>query len=62
MRVDNLIDKEEKQLSLFDNKASEKQDSLDNTIDKLKEKYGYNLITRAGKLNVDDIVNIRKKD
>lgn len=62
MRVDNLIDKEERQISLFDNKENEKQDALDGAIDKLKERYGHNLITRAGKLNVDDIVNIRKKD
>lgn len=62
VRVDNLIDKEEKQLSLFDNRENEKQDALDSVVDKLKEKYGYNLITRAGKLNVNDIVNIREKD
>ena len=62
MKVDNLTDKQEMQLSLFDNKTNNKQDDLDNTIDKLKEKYGYNFVTRAGKLNVEDIVNIRKKD
>jgi len=62
MRVDNLVEKDKKQLSLFDNKDNEKQDDLDRAIDKLKDKYGYNLITRAGKLNVDEIVNIRKKD
>ena len=62
MRVDNLTDKNEMQLSIFSNQNNEKQDNLDNTIDKLKEKYGYDLITRAGKMNVEDIVNIRKKD
>jgi len=61
VRVDNLIEKDQKQLSLFDGKENEKQDTLDSTIDKLKEKYGYNLITRAGRLNAKDIVNIRKK-
>lgn len=60
VRVDSLIEKDMKQVSLFDTKESEKQDALDSTIDKLKDKYGYNFITRAGKLNVDDIVNIRK--
>lgn len=62
MRVDNLVEKDKKQLSLFDNKDNEKQDSLDFAIDKLKDKYGYNLITRAGKLNAEDIVKIREKD
>ncbi len=62
MRVDNLVEKDKKQLSLFDNKDNEKQDDLDRAIDKLKDKYGYNLITRAGKLNAEDIVKIRDKD
>lgn len=61
MRVDNLVEKDKIQLSIFDNKEIEKQDSLDNAIDKLKDKYGYNLITRAGKLNAEDIVKIRDK-
>lgn len=62
VRVDNLVDKREQQLSIFDNHENKKQDNLDSTIDKLKEKYGYGLITRAGQMNVDDIVNIRKRD
>lgn len=62
VRVDNLTEKNEKQLSLFDTNSSEKQDKLDNTIDKLKDKYGYDFITRAGNLNVDDIVKIRGKE
>ena len=61
VRVDSLIEKDMKQVSLFDTKESEKQDALDSTIDKLKDKYGYDFITRAGKMNVDDIVHIRKK-
>jgi len=61
-RVDNLVEKNELQLSLFDNMNNKKQDELDNVIDKLKDKYGYSMVTRAGKLNVDEIVNIRKKD
>lgn len=62
LRADSLVDTNELQLSFFDNEDSKKQDKLDDTIDKLKEKYGYNSITRAGKLNADEIVNIRKKD
>ena len=62
VRVDNLTEKKEQQLSLFDTKSSEKQDKLDNTIDKLKEKYGYDFITRAGNMNVGNIVKIREKE
>lgn len=52
VRIDNLIKKEEKQISLFQNKNSEKQEKLDKVIDSLKEKYGYQSITRAGKLEL----------
>ncbi|MCI8310576.1 MAG: DNA polymerase IV [Clostridia bacterium] len=62
MRVDNLTDKDKVQLSLFDNKDNKKQDNLDSAIDKLKEKYGDNLITRAGKLEVKDIIKIKKRE
>lgn len=31
-------------------------------IDKLKEKYGYNLITRAGKMEVENIIKFRKDE
>ena len=61
-RVDGLIKKNEMQLSLFDSKGDEKQEKIDNIIDNLNEKYGYNSITRAGKLNVNDIVNIKPKE
>ncbi len=56
LRVDNLIEKEERQLSFFENKENKKQEKLDQAIDKLKEKYGYNTITRAGKMQVQDIL------
>ena len=62
VKVDNLIEKKKRQLSLFDNEDDEKQNNLDDAIDKLKDKYGYKLITRAGNLNVDDIVKIKGKD
>ena len=58
VRVDNLVEKEEQQLSLFQNESNEKQEKLDKTIDELKDKYGYNLITRAGKMNVGNILKI----
>lgn len=52
IRVDSLISKEEKQISIFNEQASQKQEKIDGTIDKLKQKYGYDVITRAGSLKV----------
>lgn len=60
LRVDDLINKDEMQLSLFSKKEDEKQEKLDKTIDKLKEKYGYNSIKRAGKMNVEEITKVEK--
>ena len=40
-RVDNLIEKDEKKLSFFDNEQNEKQEKLDKVVDELKQKYGY---------------------
>ena len=34
---------------------------LDNTIDNLKNKYGYDLIRKAGELNIEEIVDIKRK-
>ena len=63
LRVDNLVLKDEMQLSLFGNsESSEKQKRLDNVIDSLNEKFGYNSITRAGKLKADEIVKLVRKD
>ena len=63
VRVDDLTDTEEMQISLFqDEVKNQKQEKLDKTIDQLKEKYGYNLITRAGKMGVEDFIKFRKED
>lgn len=59
VRVDNLVEKEEQQLSLFQDEQNKKQEKLDEAIDKLKEKYGYNAITRAGKMNVGNILKLK---
>lgn len=59
LRVDNLISRDEMQLSIFNNTNSEKQEKLDKTIDSLKEKFGYGTITRAGNLNAENIVNTK---
>lgn len=50
LRVDNLEEKDQIQLSIFDMKEEKKLDKLDETIDKLKEKYGYNFIKRGSNL------------
>lgn len=52
LRADKLVNKSEGQISLFNTDKEEKQAKLDKTLDKLKEKYGYLSITRAGDLNI----------
>ena len=57
VRVDNLECKDEVQLSFFTPEDMEKkQNKIDTVVDNLKEKYGYNLITRAGELEIRNIV------
>lgn len=61
VRVDNLINKEEIQISLFvdQNKDKEKQQKVDKVVDGLKDKYGYNIITRAGKMNINKLIRLK---
>ncbi|MGN1298222.1 MAG: DNA polymerase thumb domain-containing protein [Clostridia bacterium] len=59
VRVDNLVEKEELQLSLFYDEKNEKQEKLDKVVDELKNKYGYNKITRAGKMNTGDLLKLK---
>ena len=59
MRVDNLVEKEELQLSFFEHKENEKQEKIDKVVDELKQKYGYNSVTRAGKLHSEDKVKLK---
>ena len=60
VRVDNLTDKKDEQISLFNTNKNEKQEKLDKVIDQLKNKYGYNAVTRATKIDVDDLVQFKK--
>ena len=60
LKVEGLIDEEEKQISLFETTNDKKQEKLDDAIDKIKEKYGYNLITRAGKMEIDNMIKFKK--
>lgn len=55
LRVDNLTPKEEMQLSFF-SRDDEKQEKLEQTVDYLKNKFGYDVITRAGKLNSQELL------
>ena len=61
IRVDNLESKDEVQMSFFVDKTEQKQEKLDTVLDSLKTKYGYNSITRAGKLDALDAVKGKEK-
>lgn len=52
VRVDNLIEEQNMQLSLFENVQNKKQERIDGVLDKIKEKYGYNSVKRAGEINI----------
>ncbi len=62
VRTDDLCDKNQKQLSLFDDTNSKKQEKIDKSIDLLKNKYGYNAVTRGTVMNVEDIVKAKRKE
>ena len=57
IRVDNLEDKNQRQLSLFEDKNKEKLDKIDNIMDSLKEKYGYDFITYASRIKKEENKN-----
>lgn len=57
--MDKLVEKDEVQLSLFNGEEDKKQEKLDEVVDKLKIKYGYNSITRAGKLHSEEIIKLK---
>ncbi|MCI8833306.1 MAG: DNA polymerase IV [Clostridia bacterium] len=62
VKTDDLCDKNQKQLSLFDDTNSKKQEKIDKSIDLLKQKYGYNAVTRGTVMNVEDIVKSKRKE
>ena len=62
VRVDNLTDKKDEQISLFNTNKNEKQEKLDKVIDQLKNKYGYNSVIRATKMDVEDLVKFKKEE
>lgn len=61
LRTDKLVNQDEMQMSLFYTNTNKKQEQLEKTMDELKKKYGYEKITRAGEMEVKDMLNIRKE-
>lgn len=59
LRADKLTNKDETQISLFNTEQKNKQEKLDKTLDSLKEKYGYESITRAGKLGSEKNIKFK---
>lgn len=59
IQTSKLVEKDEIQMSLFDKQTDGKQEKIENVMDKLKNKYGYEMITRAGEMKVKSMLNIR---
>lgn len=60
--VSGLVEKEERQISLFENVENEKQKKIDSVLDNIKEKYGYEAITRAGKMQIDKSIKFKEEN
>ena len=58
LRVEDLTDKAQVQLSLFENTQNNNQ-KIDKVIDDLKKKYGYNAVTLAGKMKISEIIHFK---
>jgi len=59
LRVDKLTNKNEAQISLFETEKERKQEKLDEVLDNLKEKYGYEKITRAVKMGIEKNIKLK---
>ena len=59
--VSSLVEKEERQISLFEIIENEKQKKIDSVLDNIKEKYGYEAITRAGKMQIDKNIKFKEE-
>lgn len=53
VRVDNLSEVENSQMSIFNFETENRQKKIDSVIDEIKDKYGYNSITRASTIKKD---------
>ena len=60
--ISGLVEKEERQISLFENIENEKQKKIDSVLDNIKEKYGYEAITRAGKMQIDKNIKFKEEN
>ena len=56
VRVEGLTEKEDEQISFFEERKDEKQEKIDEIVDKLRDKYGYDMISRATKIEADKIM------
>lgn len=62
VRLNNLVDRCEHQVSLFENvEMHENSEELDKTVDKLKEKYGNSIVKKASLINVKDKKRLHDK-
>ncbi len=62
VRLNNLVDKCEHQVSLFEDvEVHENSEELDKTVDKLKDKYGSNIVKKASLINVKDKKRLHDK-
>ncbi len=57
VRVDGLVEKNEMQLSIFDMPENTKNKKIDETMDRLNEKFGNKIVTRATELNSNTDIN-----
>ena len=58
MKVDNLVNKKEEQISLFSNININDNGKIDKTIDEIKNKFGFNSITLAGTLKASQDIKM----
>ncbi len=61
IQTSKLVGKEEGQLSIFTEEENEKQEKIEDVMENLKNKYGYGIITRAGEIKVNNMLNIREE-
>ena len=59
IRIDNLCEEEEKQISLFEDQNIKKQEKLDKVVDNIKDKFGYEMVTRAGDMEQTKNINTK---
>lgn len=61
IQTSKLVEKDQGQLSIFEENTNPKQEKIEDVMEELKKKYGYGIITRAGEMKVKDMLNIRKE-